>query len=375
MHRLCGALLIASTAVMWGCWRSPNPAADDMTAPLVDATTLAGTDVVPVLGESIRPDRNYVDCVTFQMAWDQLKQRFGGPLNFEKPLSLADHLNRETFDVKNISADSYFAYCERWEPGIEQRIQALRDEKFPQSSLPVPEIPGDPSGYVAYTYLFKLLKFALPFERHKQALLFQHSQQVSRVASFGSPGDKSLSGHHASELSAQVRVHSYASPDNFVISLYPKEYGDEIVLAKLRPGRTIDETIGLVQDRIANHAVQGEDQIWNANEEPLWVPLIHLNVHRRYSELEGKPFKTPQFKGTIVWTSQDLRFRLDETGARVESQASLSAKSPDGPLEPRREPRRLLFDRPFLVLLRRLEAKSPYLAVWIGNSDLLEPFH
>ncbi len=308
------------------------------------------------------------------MAWDQLKERFGGPLRYEKPVPLAEHLNRETFDLKDISPDSYFLFCKEWEPGIGQRIQSLRDEKFPESSLSVPEIPDTPNGCVAYAYLFKLLSFALLFERHQEALAFHHSTQVSHVTSFGARGDNSLTGHRASELSAQVRVHSYASPDDFVISLYPKEYGDEIVLAKLPPGHTLEETIALVQDRITNHAAGPEDGIWNANEEPLWVPLIQLNVHRRYSELEEKPFKAPRFAGTIAWTSQDLRFRLDETGARIESQASLSAKSATVPLESRREPRRLLFDRPFLVLLRRLEAKSPYLAIWIGNADLLQPF-
>jgi len=374
MHRLCSALLIASVAVLCGCWRSTNRASDDATAPLVDATTLAGTDFVPVLGESIRPDHNYVDCVTFQMAWDQLKQRFGGPLRYENPSPLAEHLNHETFDVKDISPDSYFLFCRQWEPRIGQRIQGLRDEEFPQSSLAVPEIPGEPGGYVAYAYLFKLLRFSHPFERHKQAFAFQHSKQVSRVASFGSRGDDSLTGHHAAELSAQVRVLSYASPDDFVIALYPEEHGDEIVLAKLCPGHTMHETIGLVQDRITNHAVHIEDQNWNANEEPLWVPIIHLRVHGRFSELEGRPFKTPHFTGTIVWTRQDLRFRLDETGALVESQASATAKT-TAVAAFRHEPRRLLFDRPFLVLLRRLEAKSPYLAVWIGNADLLEPLN
>jgi hypothetical protein len=348
----------------------------DAATPLVDATTLAGTDIVPVLGQSIRPDHNYVYCATFQMVWDQLKQQFGGPLRYEKSLPLADRLNRETFDVNDIPPDSYFVFCKKWEPGIGQKIQALRDDKFPQSSLSVPEIPGARGGYVAYTYLLKLLEFSQVFERHHQALAFQHSKQVSRVASFGSRGDDSLSGHEAAALSDEVRVLSYASPDDFVIALYSKGYGDEIVLAKLQPSRTMDETIGLVQDRIANHAVQFKDGFWNPNQEPLWVPLIRLHVHGRYSELEGSTFKTPRSAGTIDWTSQDLRFRLDETGARVESQASSSTKSTTGmPPTARLEPRRLLLDRPFLVLLRRHEAKRPYLAAWIGNADLLESFN
>jgi hypothetical protein len=373
MPRLRLALLLASAVVICGCRRSSKSSLD-ATAPLVDAATLTGTDFVPVRGEAIRPDHNSVYCATFQMAWDQLKERFGGPLRYQQPVPLADRLNRETFDVKHISADSYFVFCNEWEPGIGQKIQALRDKKFPQSSLPVPEIPGAPGGYVAYTYLFKLLEFAYLFERNQESLAFHHSTAVSRVASFGSPGHNSLTGHRGSDLAGQVRVFSYASPDDFVIALYPRDYGDEIVLAKLPPGQTMEETIGLVQARIEKRAVPGQDEFWNPNQEPLWVPLIRLNLHRRYSELEGKPFQVPGFAGTIVSTSQDLRFRLDETGARVESQADLTSKTAAMPLESRPKPRRLLFDRPFLVMLRRLEAKTPYLAVWIGNADLLVPF-
>jgi hypothetical protein len=374
MHRFCPILLIASAVLVCGCWRSPDRAFD-ATAPLVDASTLKGTDFVAVRGAAIRPDRNCVYCATFQMVWDQLKEQAGGPLRYVERVPLAEHLNREKFDLKDISPDCYFLFCREWKPGIGQAIQSQRDAKFPTSSLPVAEIPGSPKGYVAYAYLYKLLKFALVFERHKEALAFHDSTHVTHVASFGGRGDESLAASRASELSAQVRVHSYASPDDFVISLYPKGYDDEIVLAKFPPGQTLEETIGLVQSRITNHALGFEEGTWNPKQEPLWIPLIGLNMHNRYRELEDKPFQAPQFSGPIVWTSQDLRFRLDETGALVESQAAGTTKSTTlMPLESRRQPRILLFDRPFLVMLRRIEAKTPYLAVWIGNADLLLPF-
>jgi hypothetical protein len=374
MHRSCSALLLASVTAICGCWRTTAPSMDAAT-PLVDATTLAGTDFVPVLGQSIQPDRNYVYCATFQLAWDQLKQQLGGPLRYEKSLPLADLLNQESFDLKDISPDSYFVFCQKWEPGVGKKIQALRDERFPQSSLAVPEIPGEQGGYVAYSYLLKLLEFSHVFERHHEALIFHHSNQVSRVASFGSRANDSLSEHEAAELSGEVRVLSYASPDDFVITLYPKGNIDQIVLAKLSPGRTLDETLGQIEERIANHGVSFEEGSWNPNKEPLWIPLIQLHVHGQYTELEGKTFKTSNSAGPIVWTSQDLRFRLDETGARVESQASATTKSPTtAPPIALPKPRRFLFDRPFLVLLRRFKAKKPYLAAWIANAYLLESF-
>jgi hypothetical protein len=35
--------------------------------------------------------------------------------------------------------------------------------------------------------------------------------------------------------------------------------------------------------------------------------------------------------------------------------------------------RNLVFDKPFLILLKRREAKRPYFALWVGNAELLVP--
>jgi len=34
----------------------------------------------------------------------------------------------------------------------------------------------------------------------------------------------------------------------------------------------------------------------------------------------------------------------------------------------------MVFDKPFLVLLKRVGAKTPYLALWVDNSELLVPY-
>ena len=37
------------------------------------------------------------------------------------------------------------------------------------------------------------------------------------------------------------------------------------------------------------------------------------------------------------------------------------------------EPRRLAFDRPFLLYLKERESDVPYFAMWIENEEVLEP--
>jgi len=34
----------------------------------------------------------------------------------------------------------------------------------------------------------------------------------------------------------------------------------------------------------------------------------------------------------------------------------------------------MIFDKPFLVVLRREGAKAPYFALWVDNAELLVPY-
>jgi hypothetical protein len=61
---------------------------------------------------------------------------------------------------------------------------------------------------------------------------------------------------------------------------------------------------------------------------------------------------------------QAVRFRLDETGAVLKSETLLAASLTQ---------RNLVFDKPFLIYMKRGNAKAPYFALWVGNAELLVP--
>ena len=71
----------------------------------------------------------------------------------------------------------------------------------------------------------------------------------------------------------------------------------------------------------------------------------------------------------IVLAMQSIRFRLDENGAVLKSEAAV--KVADKPLK---KPRQLIFDKPFLILLERHGAEQAYIALWVDNPELLAPF-
>src|ERR1700733_7940425 len=99
MHRLTPwaasrLALIVIPAIVAGCNRPPS--ADP--PPLVDAGTLKQTEVLPYTQGVLRPDKNYVYCATFQIAWDQMQELLVGKFELEGDPPLAVALDREHFD-------------------------------------------------------------------------------------------------------------------------------------------------------------------------------------------------------------------------------------------------------------------------------------
>ena len=90
-------------------------------------------------------------------------------------------------------------------------------------------------------------------------------------------------------------------------------------------------------------------------------------MRREYAEIIGKPLEAHDL--TIDVALQDIFFRLDETGARLESQADLSAKSAERSSLPTH--RAFVFDRPFLLMMQEVGGASPYFVIWVGDPEVL----
>jgi hypothetical protein len=100
--------------------------------------------------------------------------------------------------------------------------------------------------------------------------------------------------------------------------------------------------------------------------ESLLVPIIDLNIRRRYTELEGRLLTNPKWSRIYLGVGeQGICFRLDEKGARLESTANQRWESAGGPAQ-------YIFDKPFLLYLKRKSCDEPYLAIWIETPELLK---
>ena len=94
-------------------------------------------------------------------------------------------------------------------------------------------------------------------------------------------------------------------------------------------------------------------------------------MEKNFGQLEGKSFVCANVPYNITTAYQRTAFILDESGAEVESEVVFEAATEAA--EEIIKPKRLVFDGPFLVLLKRTDAQHPYFTAWMADTTLLKP--
>ena len=347
-------------------WDLPVTTAEEIQTVPRPASELARTDVMPHRNSAIVPGRNLVYCSNFQIAWDRLREDVvKAPVELTGAPEMARHMNEQPFPRECLSEHAYVALAGWVSDGILDRIRSQMAEKFPSVKPRLPPASGELDAIAAYAYLQKRLPFEMDFDRLKQPMQFRAADTEVDVASFGIE-DFASHDRREKELRKQVTVFDYVSDNDFIIQLTTKQ--DAIILAKIPRSATLAKTLAQVKTRSRQpigHDVQKSLDL----EEPLVVPVISLFVERKYSELVGRNFRNPGFTDKdIVAAMQLIRFQLDESGAVLEGEAVVVTWNGD---EPPPQPRRFVFDRPFLIYLQEREAKQPYFVMWVENPEVL----
>jgi hypothetical protein len=327
----------------------------------VDAKDLNSTLVTASLREPITAGTNLVWCGTFQLAWNGLMDMVGRDIQFEdmaEQLPAVQALNERLITGDDLDEASYVAMAGFVGDGIVPQIQQAMAAKFPDvtPNLPVQQ-DDDPRTIVAYAYLFKNLLFAKPFERLTEPLLFDGQE----ILCFG------LSGHSSpdTDLLRQVSILDYLSDDDFVIELKTQSDADQVILAKVQPQATLEETI----DQVLTRAAGGQTANLGG-DDVLKVPMMNYDLQRSYDEFANHIFLAANGVADSYFIRdalQTIRFELNEAGVRLKSAAVIIGVPSSLPPTPKH----LVFDKPFLLLMKLRAADQPYFAMWIDNPELL----
>jgi hypothetical protein len=265
-------------------------------------------------------------------------------------------LNKSLSGKNDLSEDSYIAMAGYAQDNIVQKINNALREKFSKVSSPIDVQFTDPLDILAYSFLYKELKFKTEFEALEHPLEFKSEE----VKSFGI---KEFSGKiKHTQLSTQVDVIDYRDYSDFIIRLKPEYKNDEIILAKIQPEETLLQTVEKVMSRI-----RSSEPGTLINNDVLVIPKLSFNVTHNYEELISKDILNKGFtKHFIREARQDILFSLDEKGAVLKSHTIVLF-----PVKSVVMNRYMIFNEPFLLYLKEKDAKYPYFVLWIENPQLM----
>lgn len=334
-----------------------------------DVSKLADTQLVAHPGEPLDPAKNVLWCGTLQLAWNEAIGLVGEKLRFVHQPPVVDLLDQEDFTRADLDASSYVAIADFEHNHVEDEIRAALEKTFhgaaspeliPPNPVPTPG-PDDPA-LVAYAYLYKNLAFAQPFE-DKKPLGFGSAQ----VKNFGFTAQWNKL---RDPMTGQVSICAYDSADNFIIKLKTKDADDELILAKIVPAQTLQKTV----EDVVQRAEQGPGER-PGRDDYLSVPKLNFDLRSEFPSLQGlvlQPGPGARVKNLVIKSVQQLvRFQLNENGAILKSEAEMAMVATAIQAHPKIHA--LVFDRPFLIVMKRANSPRAYFALWVGNASLLVP--
>lgn len=333
---------------------------------------LSSTLIVPTLDTPIATGKNVIWCSSFQVAWNHLKNDIiKEPVQLANAQLIADRLNNAKESEADLPADSYYAAAGWVKDGIIETIQKEMAKRFPDAPTPTFDSPLKEA--VAYAYLAADILFDPPFIDNPKKLDFKPSTgETGAVRSFGIPPRTHGQGHR---LRDRVTIlYAFAAPrrggeDEFVIDPCNDSRPNQIVLASVAPKATVAETLSDVEAKVAQWKPGPEYEY--SHVETLLIPNSSFRIHHHFSEIEGEDKRFLNKTGERLWLSeafQMIDFKLRRTGVSLKSEAKIIATQA-APSE--RVITDFVFDRPFLLYMKKRGAERPFFVMWVDNPELL----
>jgi hypothetical protein len=226
-----------------------------------------------------------------------------------------------------------------------------------------------PEGAVAYAYLEASAKFDIPFFENDEPFEFADSAgNKTAVALFGIR-KKDYGAYRPLRDQVQIlhrggdQMGFADDTSEFILDPCKTSKPYQVLVARVNRQATFVDMLAAVDRAIAERPPMRSEL--GANDT-LIVPNIAWKITHHFRELEGidKQIQNPGFQGLFLDSAiQSITFRLNRSGAVLASEASVSWKS--GPTNYR-------LNRPFLVIMKKRDAKRPFFVMWVENAELLQ---
>lgn len=295
------------------------------------------TEFVFTTDNEISAEKNLVYCATLLFAWDEVRDLLN-------PIQVSNDYPY----LKDLNDNNNFR-------------DVLKKDEYKTSH----KIEDDRISVMAE--FAKSLPFEAKLNDYPDRLKFNNQP----IPAFG------VSGYSESEKLRFVGILYYKDDDNFIIRLNPKNKEHGVILFKSERKfetlhQMIEEADALI--KLGDSERKEENQKWKyriEDEDIVIIPKFNFNIETEYGSLAGNKFQVGETDLTIEKASQRTAFLLDEEGAEIESEAWMEFALEAVEEDERPKPKKMIFDKSFLTMLKRADAPYPYFAMWTANSELM----
>jgi hypothetical protein len=316
-----------------GCSYDPKEDFDrDKVFPeVVSLSEFEETAFLPTLETAFDPKINGIYSASLVLAWNEIRKVLSEPIVKINSKELQEIDKSQSY--KGVLADHEF------HSSIEVDDSTLRAKVFFKKSLP----------------------FIIPLEKHADPISFL----TEDVLSFGFKGPNKAAD-----------IIYYADDADFAIRLIPKDTNHEIILIKSYfkgPSSFREEIDRLEKSKIDFENNKNESNHWRYyfnDQDYVSIPIIAFHIETNYTETEGTKFSTKSKEYFIETMYQRTAFVLNEKGAEIESAAEITAT--EEMEEDLPKPKKMVFDKAYLILLKRKDCPLPYFTMYVANTDLMQ---
>ncbi len=298
---------------------------------------------------------NYVWGGAMNLAWTELAENIikeDIQLNTQDKVALemVSKLNNAPFSKSDLDEESYYVKSGYGQSTVDE-INRESKKKFPSKSFGDLKMDLSPSDIISYAYFLKEVEYKTEFK--KDDVLFNGQKVTGFIAD-------------NEDQRENVKILKYENDDKFIVSLQLRDENDQLILAKGYDMENPQNVIEEINQKNKGHlATIGESDLFRA-------PKLHLGLKRDYIELIGKYLSNKGFEAYyIAQMFENIKFDMDEKGARVENEAVIVITR--GEMKPEK-PKNFILDKPYWVVMKRADSQNPYFILGVNNVELMEKF-
>jgi len=335
-----------------------------------DSTKLSQTEIVATLDSPITPGKNVIWCASMQVAWKELQDNLlKEPVQLDEAVPVCDRLNVSPSVVKDLPEDGFYTAAGLADQGIIKKIQTDMAAKFPRAELP-DFSQTVPDSVVVFGYLKARVPFTVPYFERKPLDFVDAAGNTSSVRAFGT-GQPENSDRFKDQPEILFYYYDkdsrYLPPDptEFALDLCRDSQPNQIVLACVNQESSLSSMLQTIERKTAQYGAEmPEEEKTFMLSDTIAVPEMSWRIAHHFADLEDRSFKNGSLAGKAVGeVLQQIQFQLDRSGADLESEVLVHAAC--GP------PKLLVFNKPFLLYMKRRDAAQPFFVMWVDNAELL----